>query len=125
MSNHKAILTIGGKDHRLPMSHGCYVATADTCNALRDSGDPWFTCVVGGFSFLGEGSGPYLMGDDMDPERRAEVTGELLIAGQFATLEEAEQAGEEAVSTRGYCGVYGDSYIIPEAAGMRVINEGN
>jgi hypothetical protein len=122
MKNEKGVLNISGKNYEFSVgAGGCIIATAEICNALRNSTDPWFSCVVGGFSFLGEGSGPYLHGDDKDPERRAEVVGELLIAGQFPTLEEAEEAGEAAISTEGYVGCFGDSYVIPERANMRFI----
>lgn len=96
------------------------IITVEEMNYLRNSKDG-FTLVVGGFSFLGEGSGPFANGDDKDPERRAEVTGELLVGGWFPTLDEAERAGEDAISTKGYVGVHGDSYVIPEAANMRII----
>lgn len=123
MSDTTATLTISGKDYDVIHRKGrCGVlVTAEVCNALRNSTDPWFSVIVGGFSFLGEGSGPFAQRDDKDPERRAEVTGELELAGQFPTLEEAEEAGEAAISKGGYIGVFGDNYVIPEAANMRII----
>ncbi len=101
---------------------GCLIVNAQICNELRDN-KKGFNLIVGGFSFLGEGSGPYEQGDDKDPERRAEVTGELILAGWFEYLEDAEKAGEMAISTKGYYGVYGDNYVIPEVAKMRIIGE--
>ncbi len=123
MSETTAILTINDKDYAVIDREGrCgMLVTAKVCNALCNSTDPWFSVIVGGFSFLGEGSGPFAQGDDKDPEPRAEVTGELELAGQFPTLEEAEIAGEAAISGKGYHGVFGDNYVIPEVANMRFI----
>lgn len=80
-----------------------------------------YALTVGGFSFLGEGSGPYANHDDHDPEPRAELVGEIVLAGYFNTLDEAEEAGEMAISKNGYNGVHGDNYVIPQAAGMRFL----
>lgn len=84
-------------------------------NKLRQS-KRGYSLYLGGFSFLGEGSGPFAQGDDKDPERRAEVTGELTYAGWFRNLEDAEEAGEAAIKGR-----HADNYVIPEAANMRII----
>jgi hypothetical protein len=86
-------------------------------NALsKEEGNGKFTLCAGSMYFMGEGSGPYLMGDDHDPEFRAEVVdGFLYVVGTFDTLEEAEEAGEEALEEH-------DAYIIPEAAKTRFVS---
>ena len=94
--------------------------TAEKMNELRSSKDG-FTLIIGGFSFLGEGSGPYANGDDKDPERRAEVVGELQYAGWVSDLKDAEEAGEAAIGTLGHFGIHGDNSAIPAAANMRII----
>lgn len=101
-------------------SHLVLEVTAAKMNELRNSKDG-YSLFLGGFSFLGEGSGPFAQGDDKDPERRAEVVGELTYAGWFRNLEDAEEAGEKAISIKGYHGLRADSYVIPEAANMRII----
>lgn len=101
-------------------SHLVLEATAEKMNELRDSKDG-YSLFLGGFSFHGEGSGPFAQGDDKDPERRAYVVGEIQYAGWFRNLEDAEEAGEQAISPEGYHGLHGDSYVIPQAANMRII----
>lgn len=117
-----AQLTVNGRMYVVPLQGktALPLINAEIMNELRYSKDG-FTLVVGGFSFLGEGSGPFAQGDDRDPECRAEVTGELMIAGWFSTLDEAERAGEEAIGPNGYHGAFGDNYVIPEVANMRII----
>lgn len=101
-------------------AHLVLEATAEKMNELRDSKDG-YSLFLGGFSFHGEGSGPFAQGDDKDPERRAYVVGELRYAGWFRNLEDAEEAGEQAIGPDGYHGLYADNYVIPEAANMRII----
>jgi hypothetical protein len=83
-------------------------------NALsKEEGSGKFTLCAGNIIFMGEGSGPYMMGNDRDPQRRAEVVdGFLYVVGTFDTLEEAEEAGEEALEEH-------DAYVVPEASKMR------
>ncbi len=85
-------------------------------NALaKEEGNGKFTLCAGSMYFMGEGSGPYLMGDDRDPQRRAEVVdGFLYVVGTFNTLEEAEEAGEAALKEH-------DAYVIPEVAKTRFV----
>lgn len=120
MKQETALFNIMDIEHEVPVKEGNLVLNATILNELRHN-KKGFNLVVGGFSFLGEGSGPFENGDDKDPERRAETTGDLVLAGWFNTLDDAEEAGEAAISSKGYFGVFGDSYVVPEAANMRFI----
>lgn len=116
-------LKIGEKEHSVPVQErtGAPLLTPHIVNELAKAKDGRFSLVVGGFSFLGEGSGPFECDDDQDPERRAYMIGPLMLAGQFDTLEEAEDAGEAAIGSKGCFGIFGDSYVIPESANMRIM----